>query len=425
MKHHLIKALVKKQKFFSKQPESSDDSDGSLSSDDEEEVSKDIIYKWYNNRYYAIKYLGKGTFCRTWLMYDIQLNIFVAMKMYYSKYKEESLHEIKINKLLDTSEYIVNKLDDFITNNCQCLIYELMGITLFDVLDYYEDNIPLNIVKKICIQIFKGIDELHKKNIIHCDLKVENIMIKQHDVHIKNILETLNTLKLEQLFEELIITNLPKDYKEYNKTKKKNVKRKIKLQCVKLLGDSIKNKVELIENSNKEFKFDESSIECKIIDLGNSEILGKNNEDEIMLRSYRPPENIMNSFYNEKSDIWGMGCIMFELLTGEYLFDIDRDLNDNEKDRQHLHQMFETLGKIPKDYVLDCEFRDHLFDHQGRIINNKHCNYKNLEEIFINDYNYNENDSKNISNFLTKLLDYNIKTRYSAEKSYNDIWLNE
>ena len=43
MKHYLIKALAKKTKFFSKQPESSDDSDGSLSSDDEEEVSKETV----------------------------------------------------------------------------------------------------------------------------------------------------------------------------------------------------------------------------------------------------------------------------------------------------------------------------------------------------------------------------------------------
>lgn len=425
MKHYLIKALAKKHKFFAKKVESSDDSDGSLSSDDEEEVSKDIIYKWYNNRYYAIKYLGKGTFCRTWLMYDIHLNRFVAMKMYYSKYKEESLHEIKINKLLDNCKYIVNELDHFMSNNCQCLIYELMGITLLDILDYYEDKIPLNIVKKICIQIFKGLDELHKKNIIHCDLKLENIMIKQHDVDIKNILDTLHTLELEKLFEELILSNLPKDYSEYDKTKKKNIKRKVKLRCIKLLGDSIKNKLESVEKITEEFKFDETNIECKIIDLGNSEILGKNNEDEVMIRSYRPPENIMNAFYNEKADIWAIGCIIFELLTGDYLFDIDRDLTDNEKDRQHLHQMYETLGKMPKDYVLDCEFSDNLFDNQGRIINNKHCNYKNLEDIFLNDYKYNENDSKNISNFLKKLLDYNIKSRYNANEAYNDVWLNE
>ena len=424
MKHYLLKAMEKKQKFFSKLPESDSDTDGSLSSDDEEEVSKDIIYKWYNNRYYAIKYLGKGTFCRTWLMYDIQTNKFVAMKMYYSKYYEEALHEIKMNKMLDKTNYVINILDNFIVDKCQCLIYELMGITLLDLLDYYEDNIPLNIIKTITIQIFKGIDELHRRKIIHCDLKPENIMIKQMDIPIKTIVDYLNTFELDKVYDEIIKENLPKDYNEFNKNKKKNVKRKIKLRCIKLLGDTIKTKLEDIKYNDDEFKFDETNIECKIIDLGNSEILGHNNEDEIMIRSYRPPENIMNSFYNEKADIWTMGCIFYELVTGEYLFDIDRDLTDNEKDRDHLHQMYEILGKISKDYALDCEFSEQLFDNQGRILNQKQCDYTTIEEILINEFELNDIDAKNIYEFIKKLLDYNIKTRYSAKDAYNDKWLN-
>ena len=66
-----------------------------------------------------------------------------------------------------------------------------------------------------------------------------------------------------------------------------------------------------------------------------------------MIRSYRPPENIMNSFYNEKADIWSLGCIIYELLTSEYLFDVDRELGYNDKNRQHLAQMEEMFGKIP------------------------------------------------------------------------------
>ena len=46
------------------------------SSDDEEEVSENVVYKWYNNRYLCLKYLGRGTFCRVWLVYDIENNEF-------------------------------------------------------------------------------------------------------------------------------------------------------------------------------------------------------------------------------------------------------------------------------------------------------------------------------------------------------------
>ena len=40
-----------------------------------------------------------------------------------------------------------------------------------------------------------------------------------------------------------------------------------------------------------------------------------------------------------------MGCIIFELFTGEYLFDIDSIDDDIEKDRRFLFEMFEILGK--------------------------------------------------------------------------------
>jgi serine/threonine protein kinase len=119
-----------------------------------------------------------------------------------------------------------------------------------------------------------------------------------------------------------------------------------------------------------------------------------------------------------------MGCIVYELITGDNLFDIDRDLSDNEKDREHLHQMYEILGKIPKDMALDCEFSDELFDSKGRIINRTQCEYTNIETRLFKEFDYKENVSKEISVFLSKLLDYNVKTRYSANKLIDDEWLN-
>ena len=360
-------------------------------------------------------------------MYDIVGYRFVAMKMFSPKYAEDSKNELKINKMLKSNNYIVKLLDNFVENNSNCLIYELMGITLLDLMDYYEEKIPLTILKKILIHIFKGLDELHSQNIIHCDLKPENIMIKQLDIDIQEIVNIVDKLDIEKKYTTLIVDNLPEKYNEFDKNKKKNVKRKIKKKCMTLLIDIFKNNIEsFIVNEDIELKIDERDIQCKIIDLGNSEINGSNNDEEVMIRSYRPPENLMNPFYNEKADIWAMGCITYELITGEYLFDIDidRDLVEGEKDRQHLHQMYEILGKMPKDMALDCEFSEELFDNQGRIINRKHCDYTNIETLLNKEFEYTENVSKEISVFLKKLLDYNVKTRYSANKLIDDEWLN-
>ena len=93
MKAILLKALGKKKKYLQQKnfgeqeiDFSSDDSDGSLSSEDESEISKDWAYKWITSRYLIVKYLGRGTFCRTWLVYDINEFKFVALKMYFPKY---------------------------------------------------------------------------------------------------------------------------------------------------------------------------------------------------------------------------------------------------------------------------------------------------------------------------------------------------
>ena len=68
---------------------------------------------------------------------------------------------------------------------------------------------------------------------------------------------------------------------------------------------------------------DWDNIGVKIIDFGNSEFIHEKHQDEIYTRSYRPPENILNNEYSTKSDIWFIGCFLYELLTGNVLFEID------------------------------------------------------------------------------------------------------
>ena len=37
--------------------------------------------------------------------------------------------------------------------------------------------VPLELSKKITYQILKGLEEIHSKNIIHTDIKLDNILI--------------------------------------------------------------------------------------------------------------------------------------------------------------------------------------------------------------------------------------------------------
>jgi serine/threonine protein kinase len=59
----------------------------------------------------------------------------------------------------------------------------------------------------------------------------------------------------------------------------------------------------------------------KIIDFGAATREHEKHSEIINTRQYRAPEVILgSSIWDEKSDIWGLGCIFAELYTGELLF---------------------------------------------------------------------------------------------------------
>ena len=64
------------------------------------------------------------------------------------------------------------------------------------------------------------------------------------------------------------------------------------------------------------------SISIKIADLGNATPSKKHYTEEIQTRQYRSPEAILGRRdWDSRADIWSIACVLFELLTAEYLFE--------------------------------------------------------------------------------------------------------
>lgn len=95
-------------------------------------------------------------------------------------------------------------------------------------------------------------------------------------------------------------------------------------------------------------------------------------EEPAVTLEFRAPEFIIFGEYGCPADVWALGCIFFELRTGEGLFDLegenrdgpmqsgdedandddaaDADADDDERaDRRHLQQMIAVLGPAPED----------------------------------------------------------------------------
>lgn len=450
------------------------DSDDSLSEDDEREVSEGIVGEILFNKYICLKYLGKGTFSRVWLVYDLVTETFLAMKMIYSKYSEEAEHEVEMYKCLGSKyQHVTRFYDSFTFNNQVCIVTELMGICMLDFIKKYldlkekdkhwyeknseEDTLPIEIIRKIFRQLFMGLHELHSKQIVHTDIKPENVMLNIYPNKILKIQEWFRTSGIKEQYNNQLVKLLPENFSTFDNNKKKTLRKKCRIKALNLLEQDIKtqiieyheaiyqSKIEVAEtivdldnvsdieidevDKDELFDFDPNSdFVCKIIDLGNAELLEDFEPEQIQLRCYRAPENVLFDFYNTKADIWTMGCMLFENITGEFLFEIDNDLYTEpiEKDIELLVQMYNIFGEIPIEDTYKSPYKDDLFcENSNKLkgVNMDRLEPTPLKEI-IKDLELVETEKELLLDLFRKLFCYRQEERIEAGEVLNHPWLN-
>jgi len=103
-----------------------------------------------------------------------------------------------------------------------------------------------------------------------------------------------------------------------------------------------------------------AEVGCKIVDFGNACWTHKHFSKDIQTRQYRCPEVpspplaglilvkvILGAPYDTSADMWSMACTVFELITGDFLFD-PRTGHDYDRDEDHLALLIELLGYVPR-----------------------------------------------------------------------------
>jgi serine/threonine protein kinase len=207
-----------------------------------------------------------------------EIKVLKKLKKNKSDYyqKVHSLLNTQDNKTLspylNTSKII--DIDDFYSDKDYIyIIFKKYEYTLedFNILYHktFKESLPINLINKLVNSLFLGLYELSLSKIIHCDIKPNNIMITSSN---KKIKELFNLIKKKKMKKDELIFNIDIIYIDFNLSQKYN-------------------------------------DVCK--------------STKIQTLYYMAPEIILgNSYFTESIDLWSIGCIIYELLTGKYLFDI-------------------------------------------------------------------------------------------------------
>jgi len=348
-------------------------------------------------KYSVIKILGEGSYSSVW---KVSLNEKkYAIKITKSDKSDEEIgqNEIKILKKLGKSPYIINMEDSFIFKNSNnnnakhlCMIIDLMGCDLHilkrlfkytdgDSEDSESDGssivrcLPHCLSKKITYQILDGLKHIHSKNIIHTDIKLDNILIQ-------NSIETI----------------------KYNK-----------------------------------------DINIKICDFGTSHYTNEKCNFGIGTIDYSAPECIIGLPYGSGIDIWAVGCIVFELITGVCLFDYTRYYEDgsdcstgfssesyeNENDKTQIEflllcMMKIILGGFPGKLFKKGKYYENYFDYKGRLrFTPLFLEEDTILNVLVNEFHFEPDESEDITEFLVKLLSIDPDKRSNVNELLKDKWL--
>ncbi|KAG0681259.1 serine/threonine protein kinase, CMGC group [Pichia californica] len=168
---------------------------------------------------------------------------------------------------------------------------------------------------------------------------------------------------------------------------------------------------------------DDDIIKVKIADLGNACWSYKHFTNDIQTRQYRSPEVILGGNWGCSADIWSIGCLIFELLTGDFLFEPTAGQTFSKND-DHLAQIMELLGPIPEEIVKSSYYGRRYF-HSDYHTLRKIQNLKPwpLESVLTEKYKFSEEDSTAISDFLKGMLILDPRERLDAAGLSNHYWL--
>ncbi|QLL32654.1 hypothetical protein HG536_0D01760 [Torulaspora globosa] len=169
---------------------------------------------------------------------------------------------------------------------------------------------------------------------------------------------------------------------------------------------------------------DSSVIQIKIADLGNACWYDEHYTSSIQTREYRAPEVLLGAPWGCSADIWSAACLIFELITGDLLFEPDEG-HSYTKDDDHIAQILELLGEFPSYLQTHGKYTRSFFNSRGQLRNISKLKHWPLKAVLTEKYNFPPAEAQEITDFLLPMFNLDPRKRADAGGLINHPWLKD
>lgn len=163
-----------------------------------------------------------------------------------------------------------------------------------------------------------------------------------------------------------------------------------------------------LKPDNVLLKFENKSS-IKVIDFGSACQEGHKVYDYIQSRYYRAPEIVVEAPYGKAIDIWSVGCILYELLTGNPLFPAN---SENELFRMYV----EVMGMPPIDFISKGKRKQYYVEVSGKLRRAAQPSIRPISQLL-------ESFDEKVIDLIDKCIKWAPENRIDAEQGLQHSWV--
>ncbi|PWY93104.1 serine protein kinase [Aspergillus sclerotioniger CBS 115572] len=227
-------------------------------------------------------------------------------------------------------KHVVNLLDHFYHEGANgthlCLVLPVMAGELQRLYVDGKRRLRARELRRLAKELLQGVDFLHERGVVHCDLHAGNIMLRR-----------TGTINYHDMLKPVVTVPVTWD-KEATEDEAKTAPRYL-----------VRSQVSSLRLTKKEFE----DVHVVIGDLGAAQWSHECGDLPITPLPLRAPEVIRwggcPRAFDTKADIWTLGCLVralssiFKLATGKILFPVDRK-EDMKADESQLALIEQRVG---------------------------------------------------------------------------------